>query len=282
MPRAHLTPTLLQKPVTLLTVNDLRGFRDGLVDGRAPATVNRVVSVLAAALELAASKDQRITNNSAWRLGLQKLPDASRNPRNVVLPENDIRRIVALAYQDSTELGRLVEVAAVTGARVSQIARLRIADLQDDRRESRLMMPTSAKGRGVKRIDRRAVAIPATLAARLREAAGDRAADARLVLKPSGEPWASKDHSHPFARVVDSAGLDPTVVTIYALRHSSITRQLLANVPIRVVADSHDTSVQQIEATYSHCIAEHSDTLSRRALLDLDAPAKVVPLARAG
>jgi hypothetical protein len=70
------------------------------------------------------------------------------------------------------------------------------------------------------------------------------------------------------------------------LRHSSITRQLLGNVPIRVVADTHDTSVQQIEATYSHCIAEHSDALSRRALLDLDAPAplavadKVVALPR--
>ena len=30
---------------------------------------------------------------------------------------------------------------------------------------------------------------------------------------------------------------------MYALRHSSIVRQLLANVPIRVIAAGHDTSV---------------------------------------
>ena len=64
------------------------------------------------------------------------------------------------------------------------------------------------------------------------------------------------------------AGLDPTEVTIYALRHSSVVRQLLANTPIRVVATLHDTSVVMIERTYSKFITDHSDGLSRRALLD--------------
>ena len=41
---------------------------------------------------------------------------------------------------------------------------------------------------------------------------------------------------------VAAAGLDPHEVTIYALRHSSIVRQLLAGVPVRVVAVNHDTS----------------------------------------
>lgn len=71
-------------------------------------------------------------------------------------------------------------------------------------------------------------------------------------------------------------------MTIYALRHSSITRQLIANVPIRIVAALHDTSVAHIEATYSACIADHSDALSRRTLIDTSQPAadNVVPLAR--
>ena len=55
------------------------------------------------------------------------------------------------------------------------------------------------------------------------------------------------------------AGLDPAEVTIYALRHSSIVRQLLANTPIRVVATLHDTSVVMIERTYSKFITDHSD-----------------------
>ena len=57
-------------------------------------------------------------------------------------------------------------------------------------------------------------------------------------------------------------------MTIYALRHSSIVRQLLANTPIRVVAVQHDTSVVMLERTYSKYIADHSDALSRRGLLD--------------
>jgi hypothetical protein len=72
--------------------------------------------------------------------------------------------------------------------------------------------------------------------------------------------------------IVAEVGLDPDVVTTYGFRHSSICRQLLANVPVRVVASVHDTSVAQIESNYSKFITEHSDQLSRRALLQLDAP----------
>ena len=67
-------------------------------------------------------------------------------------------------------------------------------------------------------------------------------------------------------------------MTIYALRHSAIVRALLANVPIRVVASTHDSSVLMIEKTYSRFITDHSDALSRRALLETAARAKVVSL----
>jgi hypothetical protein len=61
-------------------------------------------------------------------------------------------------------------------------------------------------------------------------------------------------------------------VTLYALRHSSIVRQLLAGVPTRVVASHHDTSVVMIERTYSKYILDHSDALVRRGLLDVERP----------
>ena len=56
---------------------------------------------------------------------------------------------------------------------------------------------------------------------------------------------------------------------MYALRHSSIVRALLANVPIRLVSAMHDTSVVMIERTYSAYIADFADAISRPALLDL-------------
>jgi hypothetical protein len=101
-------------------------------------------------------------------------------------------------------------------------------------------------------------------------------------MRPSGEPWHSADIGRPFARVRAAVGLGPEV-TAYALRHSSIVRQLLANVPARVVAASHDTSVKMLEQTYSRFIGDHSDTLIRRSLLDTAEAAgdNIVPLRRA-
>jgi hypothetical protein len=73
----------------------------------------------------------------------------------------------------------------------------------------------------------------------------------------------------PFRRVAERAGLDPAEVTLYALRHSNIVRQLLAGVPARVVATNHDTSIAMLERTYSRHIGDHADSLTRGALLDL-------------
>ena len=49
-------------------------------------------------------------------------------------------------------------------------------------------------------------------------------------------------------------------------------RDLLANVPVRIVATKHDTSIPMIERNYSKYIADHADVLSRRAMLDPGAP----------
>ena len=70
-------------------------------------------------------------------------------------------------------------------------------------------------------------------------------------------------------------------VTMYALRHSSIVRMLLQNVPIRLVASLHNTSVRMIEKHYSRYIVEHSDDISRKALLQYEPPSgeNVVALA---
>jgi integrase len=283
--RTQLPPTILQKPIALLTARELRQWRDGLLASRMPATVNRIIVTLSAALELAASLDPRVGNREAWKTGLKKLAgaDAGR-ARNVVLPEATIGRLVALAYAQNREFGLLIETIAVTGARRIQLARLTVADLQDARSDPRLMMPSAIKGkRNKRRIDRRPVPISPALAAKLRLAASGRPGDALLLLRPDGEPWRGNDPRAPFRAIVVAAGLDPAIVSPYSLRHSSITRQLLANVPTRVVAAGHDTSAQMIEAHYGAYITDHSDALSRRALPDFDAPAaaaNVVPMGR--
>ena len=51
---------------------------------------------------------------------------------------------------------------------------------------------------------------------------------------------------------------------------------LLKNIPIRLVASLHNTSVGQIERNYSRFITEHhTDDLARASLLSEPAPAAV-------
>jgi len=183
-PRIHLPGVLLNKPVALLGATELRKWRDSLLaKGLAPGTVNRTKTGLRAALELAAAHDPRIANQRAWKVGLAALPDAHR-ARNVILTDDEVRRIVAAAYQRDRALGLMTEVAAVTGARLSQIARLEAGDLQADRAEPRVLMPCSAKGRmRNKRHERRPVPITSALASVLKQEAQGRAPDAPLLLR---------------------------------------------------------------------------------------------------
>jgi hypothetical protein len=139
-----------------------------------------------------------------------------------------------------------------------------------------MMMPCSAKGRvRNKRHERRPVPITRALALTLKQEAAGRPSEAPLLLRPNGERWGhgrSRHHRKDFRAVVQTAGLDPDQVTLNAMRHSSIVRMLLANVPIRIVATLHDTSVKMIERTYSKYIAEHTDAIARHALLDTAQP----------
>ena len=277
--RGHLSQIFLDRVVALLASRELRRWRDGLAKSLAPATVNRTGTVLKAAFNLVAEHDQRISNRRAWETGLATIPDAQQS-RNVILAEDAVRRIVAEAHKQSAAFGLLVEVAAVTGARVGQLSRLEVQDLQANRSDPRLMIPSSRKGRGRKSLTHRPVPIPPVLAKRLAVSAASRPSIAPLIVKPSGEPWRKSDHSRLFARAARAAGQDPAEVTLYALRHTNIVRQLLAGVPVRIVAVNHDTSIAMIERTYSRYIGDHSDALARAALLDTTEPTadRVVPL----
>src|SRR6266508_4010550 len=95
------------------------------------------------------------------------------------------------------------------------------ADLQADRPDPRLMMPSSFKGRGQKKITHRPVPITPALAAALKNAKGDRPADAPLLRKRDGTAWqatSTVDHRDLFRHAVERAELGVAGVTSYALR----------------------------------------------------------------
>ena len=286
-PRVHLTPALISKPVALLTATELKKWRDGLLSKISPATVNRLCACLSAALEQAALHDRRIQNRDSWEIGLAGLPNAQQ-ARNVILSDDTVREFVATAYGIDGHFGLLTDTLALTGARPSQAVRLRVEDLHDHPVRPKLMMPKSAKGgdknRAEKKLERYSVPITVQLAARLKAAAKGRAEHAPLLLQGDGTPWGDNpgaSYHREVKKIVADIGADPEA-TMYALRHSSIVRMLKANVPIRLVASLHNTSTKMIEKHYSKFITEHSDDISRHALLHHEPPAaqNVVALPR--
>jgi len=285
-PVAHLTGALLAKPVQLLTARELKQWRDGLLAKAAPATINRVCNALCAALELAAQHDRRIQNRDAWETGLAGLPDA-QTARNVILSDAKVHEFVAAAYARDHALGLLVDTLAVTGARPSQAVRLRVGDLHHHPSRPKLMMPKSGKGggrnRSQKRLQHYSVPITPLLANKLKQAAAGRAPDTLLLVRADGNSWGeapSNFYRQAIREIVTSIGEDADKVTLYALRHSNIIRMLLRNVPVRVIASLHNTSISQIEKNYSAFITEFSDEVSRGALLHEPPPADatVVPI----
>ena len=277
-PRVHLTSALLSKPVALLAATELKKWRDGLLTKISPATVNRLCACLSAALEQAALHDRRIQNRNAWEIGLAGLPNAQQ-ARNVILSDDTVREFVATAYGIDGQFGLLTDTLAVTGARPSQAVRLRVEDLHDHPVRPKLMMPKSAKGgdrnRAEKKLERYRVPITVQLATRLKAAAKGRADHAPLLLQGDGSPWGENPgagYHREVKQIVTTIGADSDA-TMYALRHSSIVRMLKANVPIRLVASLHNTSTKMIEKHYSKFITEHSDDISRHALLHHEPPA---------
>ena len=187
---------------------------------------------------------------------------------------------------------RMVAVLASTGARFSQVARLRVADFQPS--AGRLIVPASRKGKG-KKVAGAPVPIGADIVEALFPAIAGRPKDAPLIERWRSKqvagsirwertrraPWqSSSEINRAWAAIRERAEM-PDVIP-YALRHSSIVRGIRANLPIRLVAALHDTSVAMVEQHYGRFIADGLDELAARSVVPLVPPAarNVVSLTR--
>jgi hypothetical protein len=265
--RAHLSPSLLSRPILMLSGRELRHWRDSLIEkGLANATIDRTRTPLRAALEFAAAADPvRLGHlRTVWKVALAGL--GGGKARRYPLSDADILKLMSEAYQIDYQFGRLVEVLARTGARRSQAVRLVGASLKFD--PPRLDMPGSRKG-GRKRNKDKPHSVPVPISIDLARRLAGRPADAPLLVRADGKAWGKSyesDHRTPWKLAVERAGLDPTIGT-YALRHASIVRMLKKNVPARLVAKLHDTGLGPLERNYSEFIADSSDQIARQGML---------------
>lgn len=173
------------------------------------------------------------------------------------MPETS--RLIAAAFAESPAIGRLVMMLAATGVRLSQVARIRVGGV--DQAAGRTWVPPSAKGRAIKPRPPIPVPVAGDVLARLEPVLSGRQPDDLLLVRLDGNGWqAAWEARSAWLRALRAAGLPYRPP--YALRHSSIVRQLRGGVPIRFAAAVHDTSVRMVEAHYSAFITteiEHAD-----------------------
>jgi integrase len=202
---------------------------------------------------------------------------------NQILTDAQVGRLIGAARVVDAEQGwegdlfRLVAVLAATGARFSQVARLRVGDVQADR----LIIPVSRKGKGKKAAgtpvpigpDIGEALLPAVTGwpkdAWLLERCRSKQVAGTIRWERAGRgPWQSSSEINRAWTAIRAHAEMPDVIT-YAFRHSSIVRGIRANLPIRLVAALHDTSVAMIEQYYGRFIADGLDELAARSVVPL-------------
>ncbi|RUT34542.1 integrase [Arsenicitalea aurantiaca] len=257
---------------------------DGRVEPLAPATVNRLMNDLRAALNaMIESRRRELPPHLSDEVRIGTRAGRVENvARKQLLTDKQVQSVVQAAFDVDPEgdFGRLVMLAAATGARFSQLTSATVAHFQPEHR--RILMPGSRKGRTP--AAKAPVAIPLSddVVERLRPAATDRPASACLLERwgyrkaeafrwerDKRRPWAGAyEVDKPWAAACAKAGL-PSGTVMYALRHSSIVRGLRAGLPVRLVASLHDTSIEMIERHYSAFIVDMTEELARRATLGM-------------
>lgn len=278
-------PRLADTPLHILTKDQLKHWRTSMskVEHRegstlASTSVQRVCNDLRAALVGATDNEAVRSNVTA---GLRK-PKGEANGTSArpsqVLTDEQVRNVITAAAGQDEDYHRLVLVLAATGARFAQVRRLTVGDVLDG---GRLMMPGSFKGQSGQ-ADKAPVAVPIGLdvMAALQPAVVGRRGDEYLLERWTHRqvapmvwergargPWqTASELTRKWDITRKAAGLDPDTIP-YALRHSSIVRGIRANLPIRLVAALHDTSIAMIERHYARWITDSLDELAAQAVV---------------
>lgn len=291
--RGTIEPAPLAKiELHALDDSDLIGWRADLPDALAAGTRQRLINDLKAALNAGYDRHRKqlpVTVRETVKYGLraeQHDAEAAPVPDSQVLPDADITKLLRAAQEIDAEEGwagdlyRLIVVMAATGARYSQVARLRVRDCQPE--HSRIMMPDSFKGRK-KTADMKPIPVSSDVINILRPVVSGRKPGAWLLEhwrhkrseggkgivweKDRRGPWSKGEETKPWQAIRDRAGLPDT--TAYCLRHSSIVRDLRALLPSMLVAAKHDTSEAIIRRHYGRFIVSDLEQLLASKVVSL-------------
>ena len=237
----HAVPALGDIRLSKLTMQRVKKWRDSLVrtsesdedTRKSKDGANKLLAMLKTALNLAYRNDI-IGTDRAWRR-VEAFRDVGA-ARKVFLTEKQVKALcdnTAGAFRD------LVLSGVLTGARYGELVAATVADL--DLKHGTLHLSGKTGGRDCYLSD--------DALAHFKRLAEDKLPTALLHIREDGAAW-GKSHQHrPMRAAVKKAKLPPETC-FYSLRHTYISRALLAGVNIQMVAENCGTSVRMIEKHY--------------------------------
>lgn len=205
---------------------------------RAPATINRDIVPLRAALNLAL-EGGLVVSDLAWRVALKPIKDADRR-RSLYLEKSERAKLLASAPD---EVRPFLRGLAVLPLRPGALASLTVADFNPKLKTLRIGVDKTAGERWVR--------VPDATAEFFAEQAKGKLPAAPLISTRDGGHWTKDRWKRPVAAAVLAAKL-PAATTAYTLRHSVITDLVHSGLDLLTIAQISGTSVAMIEKHYGH------------------------------
>ena len=258
----HFLPTFGDRLITSLTKTMLDRWLASMVPNsddpdqvrRSKDSANRVLTMVKALLNHSMrDPSNRLSDDSAWRLvkPFQGVAEA----RDTRYTDDEVRHLIDGAADSA--IGDLITGAYLTGARYGELAEARVSHF--DPRTKTLRVNVGKTGT-------RTVILQTSATDFLNRVTDGRGPDEFLLVRRDGRRWKKSDQTRPVKDALKKAGL-ATDGSIYALRHTYVSRAIEGGVPLNVIADNCGTSVRMIEKTYAKILAE-----KRRDFIERGAP----------
>ena len=205
---------------------------------RTAASINRDMNAFRAALNLAHT-DGLVASTMAWSGKLIAIKGADKQ-RNDYLDREQRRKLIEAAAPD---LALFLRALCSVPLRPGAMAGLTVSSC--DRRLKTLTIGKDKAGSD------RKIALPGNAALLFDNASKDKLPSAPMFTRADGKPWIKDAWKHPFRAAADTAGLLLSV-SMYVLRHSTITDLIHGGLDPLTVAQISGTSVLMIERHYGH------------------------------
>lgn len=266
---AHIRPALGEITIGALTTERLRKWLADLASApsriRTPhgetqkfrvtrdqrarrATANRNWTLLRAALNTA-FRDEKISSDNVWRRVTPFKGTSTSRPR--YLSAEEAKRLVNACDE---EFRPLVQAALQTGARYSELGRLKVSDFSVVRQKAKageikvgmvaIAQSKSGKSRHIVLTDE-----GKELFAQL---TAGRAGDALLLPKADGTAWGPGHQDRRIKQAVSRAKITP-LISFHGLRHTWASLAVMGGMPLLVVAKNlGHTDTKMVEKHYGH------------------------------